>query len=586
MSCPPLPPIPAKTGKAPRRKPQTITEKATAPFIVEDMAAAPTLLQYFPTPGLDADAGNGKEGFQDLQQPSRPGRRKSSAKTPSKAKSRTTASKKQTSKAPILLSPESALKITRNQDLIFGTSSQLAREESPTIIRDLQQAIKASESMEEPGSFADSDSNAASAMSGSCTGSGILLHVASRNLWSVAARDTQGSLVDAEVVNLLDEGEAREPLVEDIEQPGIRIPVEEVRNPATITHKPDLESFVSLPDEEQDNRSIMDPRLCLQPSIPKSVAEAALRQRPRSQSPAKKTSKSKIKKGDQNLKPDYQRFTISKLAKEIASYGFKPVKNREQMITLLERCWEGKARMALQLLPPNANVSSLGPVGTDEISAKAPSPPKKNGKLAVIKAAPTNTNQGEAPPPKPRGRPRKTLATSAAGNPPAKPASQKATVTANVIPPRPRTPTKAKRKSTTVHPDEISDSDSPLTPSPPRRASPTTPKPLALTSPRLSPKTPHLTPTAAQQHLFLKITEAITTAPPTHNPQNLTWFEKIVLYDPIVLEDLATWLNTEGLGRVGVDEEVGPAVVREWCEGRGVCCLWRENLRGRARARF
>ena len=46
------------------------------------------------------------------------------------------------------------------------------------------------------------------------------------------------------------------------------------------------------------------------------------------------------------------------------------------------------------------------------------------------------------------------------------------------------------------------------------------------------------------------------------------------------------WLNIEGLGRVGVDEEVGPITVRSWCEGRGVCCLWRENLRGGARKRY
>jgi len=57
------------------------------------------------------------------------------------------------------------------------------------------------------------------------------------------------------------------------------------------------------------------------------------------------------------------------------------------------------------------------------------------------------------------------------------------------------------------------------------------------------------------------------------------------MYDPIVLEDLAYWLNTEGLGWGGVDEEVGPGVVKAWCEGKSVCCLWRENLRGGARAR-
>jgi len=55
----------------------------------------------------------------------------------------------------------------------------------------------------------------------------------------------------------------------------------------------------------------------------------------------------------------------------------------------------------------------------------------------------------------------------------------------------------------------------------------------------------------------------------------------ILLYDPIVLEDLAAWLNTKGLGRVGVDEEVGAEVVKEWCEGRSVCCLWRQGRNGK-----
>jgi hypothetical protein len=39
-----------------------------------------------------------------------------------------------------------------------------------------------------------------------------------------------------------------------------------------------------------------------------------------------------------------------------------------------------------------------------------------------------------------------------------------------------------------------------------------------------------------------------------------------------------------GLGRVGVDEEVGTAVVRAWCEEKSVCCLWKENLWGGVRA--
>ena len=58
------------------------------------------------------------------------------------------------------------------------------------------------------------------------------------------------------------------------------------------------------------------------------------------------------------------------------------------------------------------------------------------------------------------------------------------------------------------------------------------------------------------------------------------------MYDAIVLEDLATWLNTVGLGRVGVDEEIHALEVRSWCEANSVCCLWKENLRGGKRGRY
>ena len=58
------------------------------------------------------------------------------------------------------------------------------------------------------------------------------------------------------------------------------------------------------------------------------------------------------------------------------------------------------------------------------------------------------------------------------------------------------------------------------------------------------------------------------------------------MYDPIVLEDLAAWLNTVGLGTVGVDEEVSALEVRGWCEKNSVCCLWKENLRGEKRKRW
>ncbi|KAI5305341.1 CSN-associated deubiquitinating enzyme Ubp12 [Ascosphaera pollenicola] len=54
--------------------------------------------------------------------------------------------------------------------------------------------------------------------------------------------------------------------------------------------------------------------------------------------------------------------------------------------------------------------------------------------------------------------------------------------------------------------------------------------------------------------------------------KQLTWHEKILLYDPISIDDLTLWLNTGGLDRVGEDREVSSDFVRDWCETRGICC--------------
>ena len=59
-----------------------------------------------------------------------------------------------------------------------------------------------------------------------------------------------------------------------------------------------------------------------------------------------------------------------------------------------------------------------------------------------------------------------------------------------------------------------------------------------------------------------------------------TWYEKMLMYDPIILEDLTLWLNTRGLRTVHEDDEVGAIQVRTWCEANGICCLWRGGWRG------
>jgi hypothetical protein len=139
--------------KSPKKKPLTITEKATAKYAPED----PTPLHpYFSTShfknqllvaivkGLIKTALLKSTFRQGLLGGDRP------------LNLRLQNESRRKGQLPILLSPESALKKVKDQDVLFGTSSQLVGDESPTFLRDLQQAMKVSEAMPDQDSFVDS----------------------------------------------------------------------------------------------------------------------------------------------------------------------------------------------------------------------------------------------------------------------------------------------------------------------------------------------------------------------------------------------------------------------------------------------
>jgi hypothetical protein len=148
-----------------------------------------------------------------------------------------------------------------------------------------------------------------------------------------------------------------------------------------------------------------------------------------------------------------------------------------------------------------------------------------------------------------------------------------------------RTPRKSKKEQQPA--EDISDSDTPLTHSPPKRQSSQVKiPPLPLQSSNVLEGSPEYTSADLQNDLFKQISNAVKNATPAKDSKNPSWHEKILLYDPIVLEDLTVWLNTGALGKTGWDGEVEPKEVKKWCESKSICCLWRENLRGGARSRY
>jgi len=550
---------PAAKEKTLKKKARTLTDQAMSAYVEDGEAqsvGAVPLLQNFQS--------------NQFKVPAKPRSNSPAKKIPKVAK-------KGTAAEPILLSPESALKQVGNQDFVFGTSSQLAREESPTLLKDLHDAMQASNALD--------DYDDPFATPPSYKGRSTTVALANRNLWSAATRDEGGQLLEIETVDLA----RSSPAIHGQSQAQLLGPASSVYDSDNESVWHDIEDLVSQVSEP--TQSSMKPIV----NADSSVKSQALNNSPpnfknnqlesstsshnfiESELPAKSTTKTALKPvAKVPEKPNFDLYTDFQLTKEIASYKFKPVKKREQMIALLERCWEGKQRVALGLLQTNI------PLVTATEPANEILPPPTQAKTASPK--------------KPHGRPKNGSAASALspkGKARAKTTRPKAIYTVagleldsdtplSMI----RTPKKSQKQSTISKKlvEDISDSDNPFTPSPPRR------HPSQLKNPPTPLRfdvedSPELSPSAEQALLFTHITNAVTIAPPTKDPSNPSWHEKILMYDPIILEDLTVWLNTGALDKAGWDGEVDPKQVKKWCESNSICCLWKDNLRGGARAR-
>lgn len=448
------------------------------------------------------------------------------------------------------------MKSTTDQELLFGTSSQLVRDESPTFIRDFQKAVEASELMDEQGERVLTKEVSASARLGSYGVAAVTPFKSSRNLWSVAARDSDGSLLNTEVIDLVDTPKNSKPIpvnklvVSESDKPSVGLDaIEKGLNAVEELSGTLLETNTSAhrkPLIEQDD-------VIIEPSIPRSLAEASLRDRRKSRSPAKKHKMRKdsdiptLELAPRQI-PNYQGFTTIELSKEVAKYGFKAIKKRTEMIALLERCWESQSRIALQALPVFTNINEPLPKSNTELPKPA-SPKKKGRQRKESTTAPAEDKATDDPTcKKPRGRPRKGKLNVSL--------SEKS---AHVSQPP-------------LAPDSISSQVHAPQPTADSIQLPVTSVPIASVS---SPAPPDIS--VSRTTLLSHITQAITTFPPTHSSTNPSFYERILLYEPIVIEDLTAWLNTEGLGRVGEDEEVPGTLVKEWCEQRSVCCFWRNE---------
>lgn len=468
-----------------------------------------------------------------------------------------------------------AIKSLDDQVLLFGTSSQLARDFSPGSGEQgggREPSVQSSKLLGARSSKLGSTSN-------------LSKFAGSRSLWDASSRDQNGGLANIEVVNL--EKKVPTPVPSLNSRIGAAgrtqsnfIDVDDLcQEPASELDAP-LENRTRKIETDKKSGVSQRPKPSLSSSTKRNrrgfwevgteapdtdvglVKESGTEQSSRSLS---STSSSKQLEAVQpevqsNDIAQYRGFSTAELEKQVAAFGFKPVKTREAAISLLEKCWESrnKTSSTSNTSTKRASVPPAPPVAR-EVSANPTAKPGASKNFA--------------------SHSRKSKSSSSRTSQPSKPRKSD---------PKPSAP--ARLLSSFEEISDSTDEDTVLTPSHDiyydalsysNQMEMTPPSTLTIRLRGNNDSTPVSSSKAAEDihGISKQITLAIQQQPrlnAVNGVKQPTWYEKILMYDPILLDDLTVWLNTEGLDRIGEDREVDRLTVREWCESKGVCCTWRK----------
>ena len=493
----------------------------------------------------------------------------------------------------IVLPPEAAFETLDQQDVIFGTCSQLERDDSPETLREMQEAFRISEDLAFQGrSEATCLSITGQALPSENPSGSVSRSNSTRKLWSVAGRDTEGSLVQGGAV-------------ESVDLTGTSAGSNHADGPNAVLAATNLNGGASddgwLDLDYGKSGFSLTTKVTEKHASKKAIgADAVITDT--CLPPLRKTP-TVLQEIDQPSSvsqhapmPQYNGFTETELSKQVAAYGFKSVKGRKKMIELLEKCWvskHGKADVSSSLA---SEVNSAG--NSETVSAQ-----KTAASFEKTSKSKAKKNATQKPPVSAKSTRIAKAAT------PKKHKQAPATANAAQRPP----------PSSYIDIEEIQDSEDEPSLSPIRIEkqqsiiSPTTI--VSIENPSLEPQvlghdqvrnasmkaksksshipkmTESITARKTNQRfaendlkdLSIQITAAVRAQSRLHNANSRarpTWHEKILMYDPIILEDFTAWLNVEGLSLVDEDREVSTALVREWCERKGICCGWKKNASG------
>ncbi|KAJ5185048.1 hypothetical protein N7491_007081 [Penicillium cf. griseofulvum] len=518
---------------------------------------------------------------------------------------------KETEKEPsfTVLSPEAAVEFLNDQDLLFGTCSQLETDDSPQTLRETQQAIRVSEGLSYP-EARDKNAKAIQELSTSS----VSRLAGTRNLWCVGARDTEGSLILPESLKVVDlTGEEESPakkshdhpeqasyksLQEDwyeLEFADIDSPSEQRPSSLSLTQK-------SLGSDTQ----AQPPAQTLAPTataMPKVKTKAAKHVKGADYTPTE-AADSKPTASQALSMPQYTGFTDAELSKQVSAYGFKAVRGRKKMIDLLQQCWNSKHSsnhtsdsqpiyQSEQQKEPVFKMDNV-PNPTSDAKAKAtvkskPATSIKN-RNSLDATQPTSASQTDLQAgPKKNLKGRSITGTSASFIDVEEIQDSEEEIIAS--------PSQVQKHYTNIYSKSKAGSrvqnhsldilTKTPSPSPTKRNVVSSKAPVKRSSSSASitgTRTAESSKEIILADISTQITQAVRIQPrlsPLSSSRGSrsrpTWHEKILMYDPIILEDFTAWLNIEGLGLVGEDREVGTASVREWCESKGICCCWKNN---------
>jgi hypothetical protein len=494
---------------------------------------------------------------------------------------------KQVPRKRLLLSPASAMKAFNCQETVFGSASQLAQDE-PRIDVDLSS---------DPVSPLQTQATS----HGSVTpqvGRGSVRFVTSRNLWGAADRDEDNALLHIETVDLIDEPVARTAfagkdalLAPELSADVIGIdhgPEAAIQGAHRNTASVDVDNFFSSALAVRRSPGSAIEHSVRQLHTSSRQAHTLTNNQPATESSNRDTSQVAAPVKHWPQKPNYAGMHTGELQTLIKGYGFKSIRSRDKMVDLLDKCWhEKEARRALQEGKQQGEDSQpIVARHTDFISnvhdlSSRPEPKTKKAPKKARVASKTVANDVETVK-KPR-KPRKAAAETTPSERPKKARAKKVKA--------------AVSEEKIMDIDDIDDDFTSLTTLRakkdtvgPREGEADSAENVASNAPLLQTggddecSTPDGPPNIGQQihAAILHQSEQAAEVDDWDHVRSPTWHEKILMYDPIVIEDLARWLNAEGLNSVQEDREVTTVEVRDWCEDKGICCMWKGGWRGQA----